>query len=238
MMSINPEHGLPRVVRAVHGVRSVATDPSHERAMAEDLAARLDIEQRLALYRRFAHEDDYFSSMMRRICLRSMAKSLGDAAFIGVNVGIRHPETFEIGAGVFIGEQAIIHGRFDGRCRIGDGTWIGPQAYFDARDMVIGRNVGWGPGAKLLGSEHTALPIDVPIIRTDLVIAPVIIGDDADIGVNAVILPGVTIGRGAIVGAGAIVTRDVPAFAKVAGVPAKVIGSRQASEPASVASDG
>jgi acetyltransferase-like isoleucine patch superfamily enzyme len=67
----------------------------------------------------------------------------------------------------------------------------------------------------------------VPVIATDLTIAPVRIEDWADIGVNAVILPGVTVGRGAIVGAGAVVTKDVPAFSKVAGIPATVIGWRE-----------
>ena len=82
--------------------------------------------------------------------------------------------------------------------------------------------VGWGPGAKVLGSAHTGLPVDVPIIQTDLEIKPVRIGAWADIGTNAVILPGVTVGKGAIVGAGAVVTHDVPPFAVVAGVPARI----------------
>ena len=51
------------------------------------------------------------------------------------------------------------------------------------------------------------MPVDVPIIQTDLEIKPVRIGAWADIGTNAVILPGVTIGKGAIVGAGAVVTQ-------------------------------
>ena len=109
--------------------------------------------------------------------------------------------------GVFIGAQAYIQGRFDGTCVIGDNVWIGPQAYFDARDLVIEEYVGWGPGAKVLGSAHTGMPVDVPIVRTDLEIRPVRIGAWADIGTNATILPGVTVGKGAIVGAGAVVTQ-------------------------------
>ncbi len=53
-----------------------------------------------------------------------------------------------------------------------------------------------------------------------------VIEAEADIGVNAVVLPGVVVGRGSIVGAGAVVTRDVPAYAKVAGCPVEVIGYR------------
>ena len=102
----------------------------------------------------------------------------------------------------------------------------GPQSYFDARDLVIGEHVGWGPGAKVLGSEHTGIPADVPIIATDLEIRPVRIGAWADIGVNAVILPGVTVGKGAIVGAGAVVTQDVEPFSVVAGVPARLLRRR------------
>ena len=78
----------------------------------------------------------------------------------------------------------------------------------------------------MLGSTHTGLPVDVPSVQTDLEIKPVRIEAWADIGMNAVILPGITVGRGSIVGAGAVVTRDVPPFSIVAGVPARVIGTR------------
>jgi acetyltransferase-like isoleucine patch superfamily enzyme len=78
----------------------------------------------------------------------------------------------------------------------------------------------------VLGSEHTGDPLDVPIIKTDLVIKPVRVEDGADIGVNAVLLPGVTVGAGAIVGAGAVVTHDVAPNTIVAGVPAKLLRSR------------
>jgi acetyltransferase-like isoleucine patch superfamily enzyme len=80
---------------------------------------------------------------------------------------------------------------------------------------------------KVLGSVHTGEPADVPIVQTDLEIRPVRVGDWADVGVNAVVMPGVTIGKGAIIGAGAVVTKDVPAFAVSAGVPAVVVRQRE-----------
>jgi acetyltransferase-like isoleucine patch superfamily enzyme len=75
--------------------------------------------------------------------------------------------------------------------------------------------------------------VGIPIVQTDLDIRPVRIRTGADIGVGAVILPGVTIGEHSIVGAGAVVTQDVPPFAIVAGVPARVL--RMRNEPAAVA---
>ncbi|MCE4225046.1 acyltransferase [Methylobacterium sp. C25] len=213
-----------RFVRAVHGLRDSEPDPDHELGLADELRRRLDQQQLMDLFTRHATGTGHFDTMMRRVVLRSLVKSLGSGARVGRNISLVHPETMEIGERVFIGDQAVLQGRHDGRCVIGSGTWIGPQSFLDARDLQLGDHVGWGPGAKALGSEHTGYPIDVPIIQTDLWVAPVRIEDWADVGVNAVILPGVTVGRGSIVGAGAVVTRDVPARAKVAGVPARVIG--------------
>jgi len=56
---------------------------------------------------------------------------------------------------------------------------------------------------------------------------PVIIGDDVWIGTRAIIMPGVKISNGSIIGAAAVVTKDVPDFAIVGGVPARIIGSRK-----------
>jgi len=78
----------------------------------------------------------------------------------------------------------------------------------------------------------------LPAIQTDLEIKPVVVGAWADIGTNAVILPGITIGRGAIVGAGAVVTVDVPPFAIVAGVPARVLRFRTEDEARAMAAKG
>ncbi|MCC7538073.1 MAG: acyltransferase [Deltaproteobacteria bacterium] len=110
---------------------------------------------------------------------------------------------------------------------IGDGTWIGQQCFFhSAGDLKIGSNVGVGPAVRILTSVHREVGRATPILHAPIDFAPVTIEDDADLGVGSIVLPGVTVGRGAQVGAGAVVTRDVPAFAVVAGVPAKVIRMR------------
>ena len=227
-MAAEPSGG--RVIHAVHGLHEHAPDPAYVLALAADLQQQYDRDGLIELYGRFAHGYGAFDASMRRVLWRAIARSCGDGLRVEPGAGFKHPETFEIGNGVFIGSQAYLQGRFDGRCRIGDFVWIGPQSYFDARDLVLEDHVGWGPGAKVLGSVHTGVPADVPIIQTDLEIKPVRVCEWADIGTGAVLLPGVTIGKGAIVGAGAVVTQEVPAFAVVAGVPARVISWRNRGE--------
>ena len=222
-MSDRIVHSVP----AVHGRRTIESDPLFELGLADYLRTRHDPSGLADQFGRFAHGEGDFDAVMRRALLRALARRVGNGVEVGRGVVFRHPETFEIGDGVFVGEQVVIQGRVNGTCTIGDHVWIGPQAYFDARDLVIEECVGWGPGAKVLGSTHKCVPANVPIMQTDLEIRPVRIGAWADIGVNAVILPGLSIGKGAVVGAGAVVTRDVPSFAVVAGVPAKIIRYRE-----------
>jgi galactoside O-acetyltransferase len=219
-----------RVVTAVHGRHALREDPAYERGLREHLRAEYSLAGLIELYARFMHGDGALDAMMRRVIVGAAAAGAGDGLQVGSGVNFKHLDRIRFGSGIFLGAGSYIQGRFDGACEIGDGTWIGPGSYFDARDLVLGEHVGWGPGAKVLGSAHTGLPLDVPVIRTDLVIKPVRIGAWADIGVNAVILPGVTIGKGAIVGAGAVVNRDVPDFAVVAGVPAKFLRWRAEGE--------
>ncbi len=220
-----------RIVPAVHGQREVPADPDFEVGLSETLKASYGTSGLIELYGRFVNGDGVLDTLMRRAIWRSLAMRCGPGLQVAGGAGFKHPETFEIGRGVFIGSQAYIQGRYDGTCVIGDNVWIGPQAFFDARALEIGEYVGWGPGAKLLGSTHTGIPVDVPIVRTDLEIRPVRIGAWADIGTNATILPGVSIGKGAIVGAGAVVTTDVPPFSIVAGVPARFVRWRTGEEP-------
>lgn len=216
-----------RVVQAVHAKRAAAPDPEFELGLSAALRDHYSREALVELYARHMAGDGYLDALMRRAIWRAVAKSVGQNLSVGSGVGFKHLETFEIGDGVFIGAQSYLQGRFDGRFVIGNHVWIGPQSYFDARDLVLEDYVGWGPGAKVLGSTHTGEPVSLPIISTDLVIRPVMVGYGADIGTNATILPGVRVGAHAIVGAGAVVTRDVPEYAVAAGVPARFLRSRE-----------
>lgn len=216
-----------RVVPAVHGVKAVERDADAELSFSDELRRTYSREQLEALLSRHAMGDTEADARMRRSVWRATTRQFGHAITIGRGALATHPETFEVGDGTWIGEYVFIQGRAGGRCIIGAHAWIGPQSYLDARDLEIGEYVGWGPGAKVLGSQHTGLPADVPIIQTDLMIKPTRIGAWADIGVNAVILPGVTIGKGAIVGAGAVVIHDVAPFSIVAGVPARLLRMRE-----------
>lgn len=216
-----------RQVTATFGRREVRHDPAWEQDFAAFLRESQPKEELLNLFARFRAGESVFDTMMRRVVMRALCKRVGNDLQVGLNVILRHPETMEFGDCVFIGAQSMIQGRFDGTCKIGSHVWIGPQAYFDARDLVLEDYVGWGPGAKVLGSAHTGIPGTEPIITTGLVIKPVTVGFGADIGMNASILPGVHIGAHSIVGAGAVVTHDVPDYAIVAGVPARVIRDRR-----------
>jgi acetyltransferase-like isoleucine patch superfamily enzyme len=217
---------MERVVKASFSLKKIKKDFSSELKHAQYLSENLTTGERLAMYDRFTCGETIFDSSMRRLLLRSLIKKCGYDISVSSFVTFTHPETIEIGDGVFIGRYCMLQGRHDGYCSIGRKVWIGPYAYFDARALVIEDNVGIGPGTKILGSSHTGIPIDIPVIQTDLVIKPVRICQGSDIGVNAVILPGITVGEGAIVGAGAVVTKDVKPNTVVAGVPAKVIKKR------------
>jgi acetyltransferase-like isoleucine patch superfamily enzyme len=218
-----PNCDKPRTVSAVHGAKQIDKDPEFVVGLAAHLAALYGCKTYDRLYKRFSIGEEDLDVLMRRTIVRAVAKRCGDGLTICSQVEFKHLETFEIGSGVFIGTGTYLQGRFDGSCKIGDHVWIGPQSYFDARQLVLDEYVGWGPGAKVLGSEHTGVPIQVPIIQTELEIRSVRIKKWADIGTGAAVLPGITVGEGSIVGAGSVVTADVPDYAVVAGVPARFL---------------
>lgn len=152
---------------------------------------------------------------------------LGKNVVIEAGVLIFHPENIEIGDDVYIGHGTMLKAYYKNKLEIGSGAWIGQQCFFhSAGGIRIGSNVGIGPAVKILTSYHDGKEKGKPILHTPLVFKPVAIEDDADIGIGAIILPGVTIGKGAQVGAGAVVNKDVEPYTVVGGVPARFIRRR------------
>ena len=138
-----------------------------------------------------------------------------------------HPENVQLGRNVYVGHYAILKGYYKNTLRIGDETWIGQQVFMhSAGGLEIGARVGIGPGVRIITSSHREAGRQVPVLFSPVELAPVVIGEDSDLGVGSVVLPGVTIGRGAVIGAGAVVTEDIPEYAIAAGVPARVLRLR------------
>jgi putative colanic acid biosynthesis acetyltransferase WcaF len=109
--------------------------------------------------------------------------------------------------------------------RIGSGCTIGFQCFLGGEGgLSIGDNVNISSFCAILGGYHD---IDDPTFRS--VLKPVVIEDHAWLATRCVVQAGVRIGRGAVVAAGAVVTRDVPPYHVVGGVPARKIGERDPS---------
>lgn len=109
-----------------------------------------------------------------------------------------------------------------GDVTIGDHTRIGIHCTVIG-PVCIGNNVNLAQGITVTALNHNFEDTTKRIDEQGISTKPVMIGDDVWIGANAVILPGVTIGRHVVVAAGAVVTKDVPDYSVVGGVPAKVI---------------
>jgi acetyltransferase-like isoleucine patch superfamily enzyme len=166
-----------------------------------------------------SHGDGAFSAEQLKRCGPDCVFEAGALVF--------HPETIELGRNVYVGHHAILKGYYQNWMRIGDETWIGQQAFLhSAGGIEIGARVGIGPGVRIITSSHAEAGRELPILDSPIELAPVVIEDDCDLGVGAIILPGVRIGKGAQIGAGAVVTADIPPYSVAMGVPAKVMRER------------
>ena len=133
-------------------------------------------------------------------------------------------------AGMKIGAGSAIHtgARFydPSNITVGEDSILGEGIVLDGRDSLrIGNHVDIASEVLIYNSHH-----DIHSDDFHAVSGKVTIGDYVFIGPRAIILPGVTLHKGSVVGAGAVVTKDVPEFTIVGGVPAKVIGERKQTD--------
>ncbi len=92
--------------------------------------------------------------------------------------------------------------------------------------IILGDNLLMGPGVKIFSSNHST-KLGLAMNEQDWKEKDVVIGNDVWLGANVVVVPGARIGDGSVVAAGAVVTKDIPPYSIVGGVPAKVIKERQ-----------
>lgn len=169
------------------------------------------------------------SSAQRRI---HRFGALGDGSIIRPPYTIVSAHRIFIGARTTIGPNALLSvvtdhlgARYTPTLRIGDDCSIGQNFVVGCIDEVtIGDRVLISSNAFIGDTIHGYRDIDRAIIDQPLERRGAVrVEDGAFIGINAIVLPGVTIGRNAVIGAGAVVTHDLPAYSVVAGNPARII---------------
>ena len=141
------------------------------------------------------------SHYVRRFFYRSAGVKIGKGSSLHMGIRFYDPRNISVGNDTIIGEGTVLDGR---------------------EKLMVGNHVDIASEVMIYNSKHDIeneyfLPVSSPVTIEDYVF----------IGPRSIILPGVKIGKGAIVAAAAVVTKDVPPYAIVAGVPAKIIGERK-----------
>jgi acetyltransferase-like isoleucine patch superfamily enzyme len=141
---------------------------------------------------------------VRRFFYRLAGMRIGSGSSIHMRVRVYDPRNIVIGKDTIIGERVVLDGR---------------------ANLRIGDHVDIATGAMIFNSQHDVHSEDFGAIEKENVIE-----DYVFIGPNAIVLPGVTLGKGAVIAAGAVVTKDVSSMSIVGGVPAKEISTRKGKE--------
>lgn len=161
------------------------------------------------LGRLFCFTERFKNKCKRAYTLRRFRRH-GENVYIGAGCVFNPPGNIEIGSHVYFGANCVIqsvHG-----------------------DILIGDHVMFGPGVHIHGGNHKIDDLDGFMDEAKKQYGddpPVVISNDVWIGANAIVLPGVTVGEGAVIGAGSVVTHNVEPYAVVAGNPAKILRFRK-----------
>lgn len=140
------------------------------------------------------------SQRLRKALFKLQGMRIGHGSVLYGGLEIRTPKNIQIGQHCAIGHHCILDGR---------------------KGITIGNSVNFSTGVWIWTMEHD---VQSPSFRAEG--APVVIEDYAWLGGRTIIMPGVTIGRGAVIASGAVVTKDVAPYTIAGGIPAKPIGQR------------
>jgi acetyltransferase-like isoleucine patch superfamily enzyme len=191
---------------------------------------------------------------LRKHLCKCLLGHAGKGSVLGAHLTLRCPKSIFLGENIFIDDNAVLDAKgVGGKIILGNSVLIGKNSILSCssstiqidEDVSIGPNcfIRAGLGNIRLGSHitmasHTAVVsgnpgyrrLDIPMKQQVGSGKGIVIGDDVWIGVGARIVDGVHIGNGCVIGAGAVVLEDVPDYAIVAGVPAKIVGDRNAQD--------
>jgi acetyltransferase-like isoleucine patch superfamily enzyme len=192
-------------------------------------------------------------SFIRGLISRLFFKECGKFLFIGSNTKIFCKHRITLGTGVILGDRVNINGLCsDGisigdfvtirddcvvdsglinnigeKLQIGDRVGISQKCFLQVSGQLkIGNDVIIGPGSSIFTENHRFTDASKPIREQGVSRHATEIEDGVWVGANSTILPGVKIGKNAIIAANSVVTKNVPSFTVVAGVPAKAINQR------------
>ncbi len=180
-----------------------------------------------------------FVSPLRRLRLLAQVKINGASVFCAEDVVFQHPVEFQgagrliLSGGAQLGYRGAGHIRTPillqprdagSEIRIGRKSAVMNGSELIARTSIsIGQDCLIGPGTVIIDADFHGIAPDARL-EPGLTL-PVVIGDNVFVGTGAMILKGVQVGSDAVIAAGCVVSKDVPAGAKVAGNPMKIIGS-------------
>lgn len=194
------------------------------------------------------------AKFLRGLFYRYRLKSCGRRFLVGKAATLLFPRYLSVGEGVTLGDGLYLNCfskkgiRLHDRVRlreyvwaqatsvltdpgvgleIGENTYIGPYTFLGAGGgIMIGKDVTIGACVHILAENHAFEDTTRPINAQGVTRRGIVIEDDCWIGNLAVILDGVTVGRGSVIGAAAVVTQDVPPYSVAAGNPARVLRAR------------
>ncbi len=171
-----------------------------------------------------------FESHWRKIWWTIQGASFGSQTNVP-HLQMTWPHKVRIGNGCILEEDIFF--KFDGAWQSGesiiiqDKVFIGRGCEFNIRQNIkIGNNSLIGSGSKFVDHDHGIANLNQPINKQPGLELPIVLEENVWLGVNVVVLKGVTIGSGSIVGAGSVVIKSIPANEIWAGVPAKKIRDR------------